>query len=121
MPDDRKTRPPVSSYTPSEADEFVIDEADASTPKPFTPEKATERRTSKIQITTSMWPFYDTSRILDGCWVYLFRVDKVAGWITIYLVMGNWVQILFRAFRNELNFFKNETVLQNLCFNDTLF
>lgn len=76
LPDDRKTRPPVSSYTPSEADEFVIDEADASTPKPFTPEKATERRTSKIQITTSAFQEHDKSDVnaqKPGMFSFIFK------------------------------------------------
>jgi len=50
QPGDRKTRPPLS-ITPSDGDDMFIE--DTYTPKPFTPEKTTERRTSKIHTTTS--------------------------------------------------------------------
>jgi hypothetical protein len=62
FPDNRKTRPPVFSYTPSDGDDIVIEES--STPKPFSPEKTTERRTAKIQTTTSAWLFYSVSKCL---------------------------------------------------------
>lgn len=72
-PDDRKTSPPVLSYTPSDGD-FDID--DASTPKPFTPEKTTQRRTSKLQTTTSAFQEHDKSDVnaqKPGMFSFIFK------------------------------------------------